>query len=553
MKSGNHILLVLLLAVFIYCISAAVNGLSVCDAVLRGLLPYAALYFAAMLLWQSGKWGRLLLFLAVCTWSCQEACLGLSQVFGHRASGHAFFSMTGSFSNPGPYGGFIAMTAAAATAFVIKYRTSFSFSYIRSSVTNTVAGIRSRRHFFHTEWLLFRFLPLAASAVTSVLCLLVLPATMSRAAWLAYAAALLAVICRETGLSEIAGKHKAATLSAVFAMIVLSAGIFMMKKDSAIGRIHIWNMELRAVSEAPLTGTGPGTAMGAYGRAQADYFRSGSRPEAIIRVAGCPEYAFNEYLKAGMETGVAGMLMVIAIVVIAVRNMLLRGNVFGYGLIAAAVFAFFSYPLSVFQTAALVTVFLGTASSGGSGNRIIFPLSALAAVLCMLFVMKDSYTQDRAARKTWQTAAQWISLDLDEDAAMELAGIYEELSGDYRYLYDYGYALHKAGRHEESNKVLSKGAEISSDPMFHNIMGKNHEALGQSGKAAQEYMTSHYMVPCRLYPLVLLLEMYVRTGMETEAMGVRDKILSMPVNPANRTMVDLRRKVETMQLAEDGY
>ena len=201
MKSGNHILIVLLLTVFIYCISAAVNGLSVCDAVLRGLLPYAALYFAAMLLWQSGKWGRLLLFLAVCTWSCREACLGLSQVFGHRASGHAFFSMTGSFSNPGPYGGFIAMTAAAATAFVIKYRTSFSFSYIRSSVTNTVAGIRSRRHFLHTEWLLFRFLPLAASAVTSVLCLLVLPATMSRAAWLAYAAALLAVICRETGLS----------------------------------------------------------------------------------------------------------------------------------------------------------------------------------------------------------------------------------------------------------------------------------------------------------------------------------------------------------------
>ena len=89
--------------------------------------------------------------------------------------------------------------------------------------------------------------------------------------------------------------------------------------------------------------------------------------------------------------------------------------------------------------------------------------------------------------------------------------------------------------------------------MFHNIMGKNHEALGQSDKAAQEYMTSHYMVPCRLYPLVLLLEMYVRTGMETEAMDVRDKILSMPVNPANRTMVDLRRKVETMQLAEDGY
>ena len=112
MKSGYIILLVLTLFVCLYCISAAVNGQSVYEAVLLGLIPYAVLYFAVILIWKSGKrWGRLLLFIAVCLWSCCESCLGLNQVFGHRVSGHVLFSMTGSFANPGPYGGFIAITA----------------------------------------------------------------------------------------------------------------------------------------------------------------------------------------------------------------------------------------------------------------------------------------------------------------------------------------------------------------------------------------------------------------------------------------------------------
>lgn len=64
MKSGYIILLVLTLLVCLYCISAAVNGQSVYEAVLLGLIPYAVLYFAVILIWKSGKrWGRLLLLI----------------------------------------------------------------------------------------------------------------------------------------------------------------------------------------------------------------------------------------------------------------------------------------------------------------------------------------------------------------------------------------------------------------------------------------------------------------------------------------------------------
>ena len=39
-----------------------------------------------------------------------EAVWGLAQVYGFTASNHSLYALTGSFYNPGPYSGFLAMT-----------------------------------------------------------------------------------------------------------------------------------------------------------------------------------------------------------------------------------------------------------------------------------------------------------------------------------------------------------------------------------------------------------------------------------------------------------
>ena len=152
-------------------------------------------------------------------------------------------------------------------------------------------------------------------------------------------------------------------------------------------------------------------------------------------------------------------------------------------------------------------------------------------------------THCQSQEKGWKAARQWSGMELYEEALEELSPLYPAMRWNFRYLYDYGYALHKEGRHEESIAVLSEGARISSDPMFRNIIGKCHEALGRYDAARDEYMTAHYMVPCRLYPLVLLMRMYEGRGMDAEAVSVGRRILEMPVNPKNRTMQDLRREV----------
>ena len=46
---------------------------------------------------------------ALIGWAAVQAVIGLRQVFGFEASGHALYALTGSFFNPGPYTGYLAL------------------------------------------------------------------------------------------------------------------------------------------------------------------------------------------------------------------------------------------------------------------------------------------------------------------------------------------------------------------------------------------------------------------------------------------------------------
>lgn len=411
----------------------------------------------------------ILSFLALC-----ESSLGLLQVLGLRVSGHVGFVMTGSFSNPGPYGGLIAILLAILGAYVIQNRNAQKW-YDKTLVI--------------------------LSAISCALCIIVLPASMSRAAWLALGVAVLVLGFKELSFADWIRKHKALAVIASVIVLIAMTGVFFLKKDSAIGRLHIWHMELRAIAEEPLTGHGKGTVLGVYGDTQAKYFAEKERSEIIMKVAGCPEYAFNEYLKIGVEYGIPVMLGVIVVLILVIALLLKYRLPFAYGLIAFCVFAFFSYPLEAVR------------------------------------IKPD-------VEKKWESIRYLSTMELYEDSVEELAPLYDDLKDNYRYLYDYGYALHKCERYQESTKILKEGAVISSDPMFYNIIGRNYEAMKEYDKARDAYIHAHNMVPCRIYPLVLLMEMYASIGDDKTAMKYGARALQAPYNERHRNMLLLRNRVQ---------
>ena len=515
-------------------------------ALIARTVPYAMLY-AGLRILLSIRGGRHLscsfawiVFVALCVWGVTEAACGLWQAVGRGVSRHALYAMTGHFSNPGPFGGFIACIMTVA------------FAWVYPSLREKPDGSPIRKATEVIAWI-----AMAAG-------LLVLPASMSRAAWLGLAVAVAVTLLGDDGARGWVRRHRFVIPLGAVVVAALLAGAFMMKRDSAVGRLHIWDIESRAVMTRPLFGAGPGLGLGAYGDAQAAFFRDRlpdpsvtdsndclfSQLPTLLRIrvqaAGCPEYPFNEFLGIGMETGLPGLLLALSTVVLALLNLFRRRSPFAAGLLCWVVFALASYPLSIPQLCILVVVFLAEAASPYEKRKFrsetcassqsepktagITILSALLGlVLCVMSWQLGESGSGR--RSVWPAALRAKSTELQR-------------SVDYRRLYADGHALFQAGRFAESLELLRLGALLSSDPMFDIIIGRDYEALGDFDKARDAYLRARYMVPGRLYPLVRLMRLQVRFGQDTQAMQTARTLLDLPVNPRHRTMQRLHDEAE---------
>ena len=243
-----------------------------------------------------------------------EAIWGLLQVYGYEPSNHSLYALTGSFYNPGPYSGFLAMCLPLA---------------------------------LH-EWLDGKRIGKHMALVALVLMLVVLPSGMSRSAWLA---ALVAS-------GYVLGMHYRGRIyryrkffwAGGLLLILLGIGAYHWKKDSADGRLLMWKVATQAVLEHPWQGVGWKNVAGAYGDAQEGYFASGAATEQEVHVAGAPEYVFNEYLQVAMAWGVPALCCILLLVV---GGFCLghRDRQFGVcgALLSLAVFAFSSYPFQFME------------------------------------------------------------------------------------------------------------------------------------------------------------------------------------------------------------
>ncbi len=448
-------------------------------------------------------------FLCFCVWSSVEAVCGIVQAFGGGFSHNAFFVMTGNFHNPGPFGGFLAISMAVTGTYVIKFR---------------------KRHKG-----LYRSVMMTAACLSFCLCFLVFPASMSRISWAALLLALLLACIRDRNIGKKIGSHPRLVLLACLLAVCCAAAAFFLKKDSAIGRLHIWRIESIAIAEHPF-GTGSGTILGTYGKVQEEFFRNNldNVPAKVVEVAGCPEYAFNEYLHVGVEYGVTGMLLFISVLLAAIVLLYRRGSIYAGGMVAWSVFAFASYPFSVPRINILFGILLAASALSISGRRShpgrdsARPVQVRSATLPLA-----NLSSAILSSATLFLAAVCLASGI-------VLAVKSSQTDRFRELYSEGYDQFLSGEYEASLETLSEGAAISSDPIFHVIMGRDYEGLGEYRKAESEYLTAHYMVPCRIYPLVRLTRLYLREGRNREAAELALKAAAMPANEKHLNMVQLR-------------
>ena len=138
------------------------------------------------------------------------------------------------------------------------------------------------------------------------------------------------------------------TISIALLLIITGGfGIYHLKKDSADGRAFIWKNTIELIKQNPL-GVGIGNFSGSYGHVQAAYFESGKGTEDEERVAGNPEYAFNEYLQICAEQGFIVFLLFLGIIGYSLYVGIKRKKIAATSsLLALLITASATYPFSV--------------------------------------------------------------------------------------------------------------------------------------------------------------------------------------------------------------
>ena len=485
------------------------------------LLQAAMLYAALRIIFTAERRTMTLLLMLLCVLGIYEAWVGIRQIYGFAQSNHGLFRITGTLFNPGPYAGFIAPVFVCAAACVARYR------FAERALRRLRAGV-----------LLWGVAPYQLGWVAALMTVVVLPASMSRAALVAAAVGCGALAFR---VWNVRGRFRyvyrahplrVGVLSglAVLLLAGIGAGAYHIKRPSAEGRLLMWKIDTRIMLRHPLCGGGIGNFAGAFGEEQARYFASEERPKAETQVAGCPEAGFNEFLQTGAETGAVGLVLLLLITGSAIVSQLRRGAPFGYGLLAAAVFACFSYPWGVLPLRLLFVVLLaGTCSKRvvpipGRGHVVV--LLALAGCLVCWTGLYSRYARRVEARRQWSEIRIWPNSGRYDYLVEDGPRYHDALQGDFRFLYDYGYALHKTGSYRQSNEILREGMRISSDPRFWNIAGRNYEMLGDVAAAELAYLHAHRMIPDRVYPLYLLAKLYLADGQTEKAFATACRVIA---------------------------
>ena len=451
-----------------------------------------------------------------------QSCLVLGQLLGYGISNHLRFVVTGSFFNPGPCGIFLAGVFVLAVAMMKKGYRKVGFNLM--------------------------FVRYVTACVTFGVTLVALVPTMSRAGWIGALVGVMLLYRREI-VAWGNTRRRWVIGGGIVGMIVVLMLFYLLKKDSANGRLFIWQNTVSAYWKTPLFGVGIDGFERAFAEAQHDYFEKEKvleQDNRHVEMAGVVESAFNEPLALFLLLGAVGGVLAAMVLFFKLQRL----TAYSCVAVALLVASFFSY---TFYIPSIAIVFLFAVAQLPDrrvrGGRYVNVLMFGIMGIVVLFFDFREFGRREAYRK-WKNNAVYYTWEDYQSVVEEYGKLYPVLKNDFKFLFEYGHSLHKVGRYEESNIMLKRGIRHSADPMFWNIAGNNYLALKQYDQGMTAYLRAYYTCPNRVYPLYLLTKLEAERGDTTMMnyygrilLGKRPKVPSLAVDEMKfeiRKMLDVK-------------
>ncbi len=428
-----------------------------------------------------------------------EAGIAIGQKIHLIKSFHHVFDVTGTFGNPGPLGGYLAI---AIIVLIGLYR-----EYWRN---------------FRQKWILLAFLILFST--TLVL-------TESRAGCLAMFAGIgsLYLFSKKDRKWKFAIFQKLGTIILVLLFIVVT---YYCKKDSADGRLLIWRVSSEMIMDAPFIGHGIGTFEKRYMYYQAQYFNAHPNSQ-YARLADNISYPYNEFLRIGVEFGLIGLFVVLGLIISVFKYASVQGlnKIYLATFTSWLTFSMFSYPSHVLLLWLLVPFLLGGIQcrknrcvSVGYKFQIV---ECMIIIICLFFIIRygcDYYLLKNNIRKLCFSSTKTTeeATDYVERHRLELQSI--------PHLFDI-YAQYCYKNYPASKRIiiLKQATTIVPTSDLYCDLGDTYKELNQIDKAIESYILASNMVPHRILPNYKLFCLYREVGDTVQMLRTGLKALNTEV------------------------
>lgn len=298
-------------------------------------------------------------------------------------------------------------------------------------------------------------------------------------------------------------------------LMLLSVGLYFMKKDSADGRVLIWQCSVNIIMDKPIMGHGWNGFKANYMDYQAEYFSENPHSRYAM-LADNIKHPFNEYIAIAVKFGFAGIvLLIIGIVFLGYcysRNKnALSGKISLHSLMCLGVFALFSYPFT-YSFVWIITLFniYILVRNANFFNHISIPIRkviwSLIAIACLFFIVK--LMEKVSAEIKWKKISQLSQMGHTQEMLPHYAKLEKHMYNNAYFLYNYAAELYVAEHYKKSLILSMKCRNYWSDYDLEMLIGRLHYNLKQYKQAEAFFINASLMCPNRFYPLYYRMFLY---------------------------------------------
>jgi O-antigen ligase len=330
--------------------------------------------------------------------------------------------------------------------------------------------------------------------------------------------------------------------------------LFSLKKDSANGRLVIWERTLEVFTDSPITGVGFQKFGSVYPLYQSKHLQQNPQDSAML-LANDINHAFNEYLHIAAELGSIGLFLFLGIFVylgilfFKKKEQLETIELASYaGVLSFLILSFFTYPFKVFSIQFLVIGFIAIiVSKSKESNLFSIGKRGMTTVLgfsCLiLFFMSASELNRFKKEASWKEVYDHSHKLSWKTRARVYEKLYPIQQDNWDFLSIYGIELTINKEYQKAIEVLELATKYMKTSALYTHLGISYEEIENYEKAKAAYETSIHLVPHKFFPRYRLVFLYQKMGLKAEAIDLAKTILTTSAKINSEVVIGMKYEI----------